>query len=390
MTQAKKIYLIAGEDSGDTIGGEIMSALISQFGEQLSFAGIGGANMEPQGFISLFPMQELSVMGFAEILPKIPKMLQRVTQTVDDILQRKPDLVITIDSPGFTTRVAAKLRAKKFEGKIMHIVAPSVWAYKPGRAKKFAKLFDHLLVLLPFEPPYFEKEGLPTTFIGHPVAWNWRERADGSVFRRKHQMADNALLLAMLPGSRKGEIARHLPVFAETASYLHVIHRTMKVVMIATESTRSLLVEKTKKWDVPVAIVGQNSKKEALAGANVALVKSGTVTLEVALAQVPMLTTYKINPISAMLLKPMLNISQYNLVNILAEKPIVPEYMQSKCKAKVLGEAIDKLWMDKHAQKSMVEAYYEPLKKLQPTDGVAPGLKAAQVAAQLMGLTGPQ
>ncbi|MCH7943952.1 MAG: lipid-A-disaccharide synthase, partial [Proteobacteria bacterium] len=207
--------MIAGEPSGDVLGGRLMAALKtarkSSGDAPLTFAGVGGERMIAQGLESLFDMRDLSVMGYLEVVPKIPGLLARIRETVDAVRSLRPDAVITIDSPDFNFRVARKLKGLGIP--IIHYVAPQVWAHRPGRAAKVADFLDHILALLPFEPPLFEAHGLPCTYVGHAIVEEGADGGDGPAFRRRHGIAADAPLIAALPGSRPGEVSRHLPIF---------------------------------------------------------------------------------------------------------------------------------------------------------------------------------
>src|SRR5579884_2215300 len=205
------VYIIAGEHSGDLIGAHLMQSLREQSTRHIQFYGVGGDRMAAEGIESLFPYYELSMMGFVEILPYVFNMAVRISQTVDDILAKKPNMIITIDSPGFCFRVVERLRKENLAAHYIHYVAPTVWAYKPERAAKCAKLYDHMLVLLPFEPPYFEKVKLPCTWVGHPVIAETMA-GNAQAFRKKYEIADSTTVFTLLPGSRKGEVERHMPI----------------------------------------------------------------------------------------------------------------------------------------------------------------------------------
>lgn len=190
------VFLVAGEASGDILGARLMQAL-KRRRTDIRFAGVGGERMTAEGMDSLFPMQELSLFGLVEVLPHIPKLRRRLAETVEAVARQRPDVVVTIDSPGFNRRLARSLKPLGIP--LIHYVAPSVWAYRPGRAVKFSRLFDHLLALLPFEPPYFEKVGLDCTHVGHPAVEEAEERGDGAAFRAAHGIAADAPLLLALP-----------------------------------------------------------------------------------------------------------------------------------------------------------------------------------------------
>ena len=329
------IYLIAGEASGDALGAGLMRAL-RQLNPDVAFSGIGGEAMEHEGLQSIFPYRELSIMGFLEVIPHILKLLKRLRETALDIALKKPAVVVTIDSPGFNFRLAQAIKNAPETKDIrrIHYVAPSVWAYKPGRAKKTAMLFDALLALLPFEPPYFEKEELPTTFVGHPVLFNPQNGA-GAAFRKRHNIGESPLLL-VLPGSRKGEIKRHLSLFMEATKSLP----DYKIAILAGPAVKDMVVNA-----VPpdTLIVDSTEKADVFAAATLALSKSGTVTLELAATGVPMVVAYKTSPISAWLIRRMILIKYASLVNIALNKPIVPELLQEECTVSALTQALKRI-----------------------------------------------
>ena len=221
-----KLYLIAGENSGDFIGSHLMKSLRHLNGvdaSKIEFSGIGGFNMQQEGIDSLFSIEHINLMGFFEVLPHLFRISKLINKTVEDIVSRNPDMLITIDSPGFTYRVAERVREIAPHIKLVHIVAPSVWAYKPGRAKKYAKIYDHLLTLLPFEPEYFIAEGLKSSCIGHPVLEQVFFQGSPSL-RAEMNVRENAKIIAVTPGSRKGEIRRHMPIIRKVFDQLSTTH----------------------------------------------------------------------------------------------------------------------------------------------------------------------
>ncbi|MEK9662094.1 MAG: lipid-A-disaccharide synthase, partial [Alphaproteobacteria bacterium] len=249
-----RVFIIAGEASGDALGGALMQALAALAGGPVSFHGIGGPDMAAQGLVSLFDYAELSVMGLVEVLPHAPRLLRRIRETASAIEQDPPDVLITIDSPGFVFRVVKRLRRRDFPR--IHYVAPTVWAWKPGRVHKFRRHFDHLLALLPFEPDYFSAVGLPCTFVGHPVVERDADAAaDRQRFRAAQGIADDAPLLCVLPGSRRGELDRHIDTFGEVAAMLAKRINGLAAVMPTLPHLRTRLESATAGWPLPVAIV---------------------------------------------------------------------------------------------------------------------------------------
>ena len=351
------LYIIAGESSGDLIGARFLQALPNE----IEMHGIGGPLMESAGLSSLFPMQEIALMGFAEVLPHIFRLKRRIKETVLDILKKQPDVVVTIDSPVFTFRVAKQLRESGYTGKLVHYVAPSVWAYKPERAAKTAALFDMLLVIFPFEPPYFTKHGLATEYVGHPIPWEWRDAANQPAFNK----TEGSFLLGMLAGSRKGEVNRHLPIFKNTVELLLEEIPNLEVMLPVrphlAEHVRSSIAD----WPVKTHIIeGDDNKQSAFKACDMILAKSGTVSVECAMAGVPTITTYRANPISAWMVKRMIQIPFVNLINITANQPIIPELLQEECTAKNLAAAILSLHSDEAAQQQQLKASAEVLEKL--------------------------
>lgn len=369
-----KLYLIAGEASGDLLGAGLMRALKARV-PGVQFHGIGGEKMQAEGLTSLFPYHELSLMGFAEVIPHLFKLTARIGLAVEDVLARAPDAVITIDSPGFTFRVARKLREAGYAGKLIHYVAPSVWAYKPERAEKCAALFDAMLCLLPFEPPYFEAEGLRAPFVGHPVAE--LPLGDGAAFRTKYDISADVPLLTLLPGSRENEIRRHMPVFGAAVAELAVAHPNLALAVPVSARLLPLLGLYFK--DCPfraVVVTGEEDKRGALAASQAALVKSGTISLEVARSGLAQVVAYRANPISVWLVRRMIKIPYVNLINIMAQREVIPELLQERCTPHALAQALLPLMADAQARAEQVTAAAEQLARLKA------GMPASEAAAQ--------
>jgi lipid-A-disaccharide synthase len=379
------LFIIAGEPSGDALGAKLANALCAA-DPSLVFQGIAGERMQAAGIPTLFPMEELSLMGFAEILPHIPRLLRRIKETVEAIEKSQPDLVITIDSPGFTFRVAKSLRERGYKGKLLHYVAPTVWAYKPERAAKIAKLFDHLMVLLPFEPPYFEKEGLTTHFVGHPIIEEIQgSETEGQAFGNEHNIPDDALVLTVMAGSRKGEVKRLLPVIEETMKRLRATFPNLHIVLPTVKSVEQEVREAVARWNMSATVVeGAKARASALSISRAALVKSGTVTLEVALAKVPMVLMYKVHPITAWLLRRMLTISTAGLVNLLVGDKLIPEYIQEDCTPDKLAPHMEKLLRESPERALQTEAMGKALQLLGQGEVLTPSQKAAATVLKVL------
>jgi lipid-A-disaccharide synthase len=378
------IYIIAGEASGDLLGADLMRSLRAKSKREIIFYGIGGDKMEAEGLSSLFPYHELSMMGLVEILPYMYRTLVHISSTVEDIVSKQPDMIITIDSPGFCFRVVEKLKKDQFNAKFVHYVAPSVWAYKPGRAKKCAELFDHMLALLPFEPPYFEKYGLGCTFTGHPVVATPKPGNAGE-FREKYELPDNIPLFCLLPGSRKGEVKLHMPVFTRAISMLSSCYPNLALAIAVPEHVLPLLGPYLNNCPFRVIIAeDEEDKKNAIAASNFAFVKSGTVAFEVAAAGVPMLITYRMNKLSVWWLRRMITTKYANLINILLKKEAIPELLQERSHPLMLASCANMLLRKPALIQQQQADIREALAKLLPPDGKQPGDIAAEKILSLL------
>ena len=384
MSNPVRIFIIAGEASGDFLGAGLMRALKRKHPD-ISFSGIGGPEMEAEGLRSLFPMQELSVMGIAEILPRLFKILSRIRQTARAILQQKPDAVITIDSPDFCFRVLRKIKATNKDIPLVHYVAPSVWAWRPGRAEKISKFLDHLLTLLPFEPPYFEKHGLGASFVGHPIVEQSSSRGDALCFREKYHIRPEQPILCMLPGSRMSELSRLLEKFSETADIV-LQDQHQAVIVIPTLPHLKEYIEKffTGKGINPLVITGHAEKMDAFAASRVAIAASGTVTLELALNDTPHIIAYKLSPISAWIARKFIKTPYVNLINILLRRPVVPELLLEDCEPGPMSRAVLRLMQDKEARSAQLVDFRQSLIKLGLGDPVLPSDKAADAVLKVI------
>ncbi len=368
------IYVIAGEASGDILAARLMASL-KEKNDTVRFVGIGGPKMIEQGLESLFPMQELSLMGLAEIIPHLPKLLRRINQTVADVISKKPQMLLTIDAPGFCFRVAKKLKGRNI--KLVHYVAPSVWAWKPGRAKKVSAFLDHLLALLPFEPPYFEAHDLACTFVGHSVVESAADKGDGEGFRKRFNITSQAALLLLLPGSRRGEIDKLLPLFLEAAKILAARHQGLKIVIPTLATLADSITTVVSAWPLDVqVVVGDADKYDAFAAADIALAASGTVALELAMAGTPTVIGYKVHPLTAWLVRKMIKTPYVNLINIVLGREAVPELIQENCRPDILAETLSGLLDNENLANQQSQAAGQALKQL-GRGGPSPSGRAA-------------
>lgn len=335
------VYIVAGEQSGDALGAKLIVALRAARPD-LQFAGVGGPQMEEAGLPSLFSITELAVMGLLEVLPRIRQIAGLLRAAEHDILARRPDVVVTIDSPGFTLRLLGRLRDSGL--KRIHYVAPQVWAWRESRVKKYPGLWDRLLCLLPFEPAFFARHGITARFVGHPAISAGVENGDAARFRARHGIACGAPILLVLPGSRRSEVSRLLPIFGEVARRLAPRHPGLVVVVPVASAVAGAVLTGTKPWQTPPVIVTDLADKiDGFAAATAALTKSGTSTLELALANVPMVVAYRLNPMTAAIVWATVKVKYASIVNLLLDRFLAPEFIQGDCTVANLTAATDAL-----------------------------------------------
>ncbi len=374
-----RIYIVAGEPSGDALGARLLGAL--REGGPVEAAGVGGDLMGREGVASLFPQAETAVMGLFEVLPRARRLLRRMDETVADILRFRPDAVVTIDSGGFNKGIARRLIAAGCPAARIHYVAPMVWVWAPGRTRAMARLFDHLMTLWPFEPALFERDGLESTFVGHSLVE--AAAGDGAAFRTRHGIGPDATVLAVLPGSRSGEVRRLLPVFRETlerlAGNIPALHLAVPTVGTVAERVRHAVAG----WPWPVtATLGEEEKQDAFAASRAALGASGTVALELALAGVPQVTAYRLNRATALIGRAVVRTRRFCPVNIVLDRPVVPELVQGDCRPGPLARALGPLLFDEDARAAQLSAFGELAGML--GGGGRPSLRAAGTVRRIV------
>lgn len=364
----KKFFIITGEASGDLLGAKIIKEIKSRFqGQEVEFVGVGGKMMEKEGFTSIFDINELSIMGFVEVLPHIFKILRRIKQVSREIIKQNPDYVITIDAPDFNFRVIKKIAHLKNIKKI-HIIAPSVWAYRESRAQKIAKLYDLLLVILPFEPPYFTKYGLKTEFIGHFIVENEPDFSKKEIsrmnFRQKYGFYHNDTIIYMTPGSRFSEVKKIFPEFILAINNLKGKVENLSVVIPIIEKTKDLVEKMALDFEVKYVLIKKEEKEDALFSCDFALAKSGTNTIEISLYKLPMLICYKVNFISYLIARLLVKIKFANLVNLIMSKMIIPELLQKNCYHKIIEKNLEFLIKNPEIAKKQIDESYVALRSL--------------------------
>ena len=339
---ALNVFLVAGEPSGDALGGRLMASLRALTDDKVRFSGVGGGAMEAQGLASLFPISELSVMGLFEVLPHILQLRRRLHEIAAAIDATRPDVVVTIDSPSFTHRLANLIHDRRILR--VHYVAPQVWAWRPWRVHEIRKSFDMVLALLPFEPRFFEDSGVPCRFVGHPVVEYGAEKADGAAFRRAHDIGPEQTVICVLPGSRRSEVTRLAAIFGATLGLLARDDPSLTAVVPMVPGVAALVRDLSATWPVRTVLVeGRDEKYAAMTASNAAIAASGTVTLETAMARVPMVVAYRLSLVTAALFRPFMRVRYVNLINLILDREAIPERLQFQCKPEILAEEIKRL-----------------------------------------------
>ncbi|MCT4610692.1 MAG: lipid-A-disaccharide synthase [Pelagimonas sp.] len=376
-----RVFILAGEPSGDKLGAALMQGL-KTLKPDVRFRGIGGDRMMAEGLNSLFPMEEISIMGIAEILKEYKNLKARIHQTAQEIIADKPDVLITIDLPEFSLRVAKLVKAQS-DIRVVHYVAPTVWAWRPKRAEKMAAHVDHVLALLPFEPPYMQAAGMECDFVGHPVVTDPQaSEKEAQEFRARHDITGPLAL--MLPGSRRSEISRLLPVFKEVAEQIHAKDPELQLVMPLASSVATLVQQELGSWQVKPLIIDPKDdpqgaeKRAAFRAADVAIAASGTVSLELAASDTPMVIAYDMSWISRQLIGRMLLTDTVTLVNLVSETRSIPEFIGKDCQPQPISEAVLQVLQNPTAQQDAMRLTMDRLGK----DGEAPGLRAARAVLE--------
>ena len=367
------IFLIAGEPSGDLLGARLMAALKGRCGTAVRFSGVGGPLMTAEGLESLYPLEDFAVMGLIEVLPHVLRIRKKIMAIVEKVIAEQPNVLVTIDSPAFSLRISKQLKGRG--PALVHYVAPSVWAWKACRAREVAAYLDCLLTLLPFEPPYFEAHGLRSVFVGHPAI----EAPKGGQAAPIEQASDQGTLLCLLPGSRRGEITRLLPVFKAAVALLHRRFPGLHCVLPTLPSMAALVRSESRDWPVPLTVVeGDEAKRAAISTARVALAASGTIAVELAVAGLPAVITYRTNPLTAQIAKRLVKIRFVSLPNILLDRLVQPELIQWDCTPEAIVAALTPLLDDPQARAAQLAAYRQVVVRLTPEDGRSPSERAAE------------
>ncbi len=381
-----RVFVTAGEPSGDRLGAALMDGL-RELVPDVRFEGIGGEGMLARGLQSLFPMDEISIMGIVEILSQYRQLKRRIRETAEAVVAAKPDVLVTIDLPEFSLRVA-KLVKEMSDIRVVHYVAPTVWAWRPGRAAKMAAHVDQVLALFPFEPPYMEAAGMRCDFVGHPVVTDPQATlAEAAEFRTRHGIGAAPLLL-VLPGSRRSEVARLAPVFGEVLRRVTAARPDTRLVVPAAGAVAEMAAATVRDWPgAPVLLDPRRSddpaaeKRAAFAAADAALAASGTVSLELAAADTPMVVAYDMGLVSRAIIQRMLVTDSVNLVNLVSETRVVPEFIGTQCKPGPIADALCTVLDDPEPQRAAMAVTMDRLGR----GGPPPGRRAARAVLEGLG-----
>jgi lipid-A-disaccharide synthase len=380
---ARKIFLIATEESGDRLGAHLMKVLRQRLGDAITFEGVGGLAMAREGLKSLFPIEELSIIGFSAVIKQLPKVLRLIRQTVAAVVRARPDMLVIIDSPDFTHRVARRVRSRDPSIPIVDYVSPSVWAWRPGRARAMRAYIDHVLALLPFEPKEYQRlRGPPCSYVGHPLTEQLGLlRPDAEEQKQRDGMPP---VLLVLPGSRRGEVRYHMAVFGEALDRLHAQGKEFELILPTMPHLLEGVREGVQSWKVaPRIVVGEQEKRAAFRIATAALAKSGTVTLELALAQVPMVTAYRTGGLEAFIVRRALTVTSVILANLVIGENVVPEFLQENCTAEKLASALGEVVSDSPMRRRQVEAFAR-IDGIMSTGNQPPSVRAADIVLGML------
>jgi lipid-A-disaccharide synthase len=340
-----KIGIVAGEESGNLLGADIVAALKAATGRDVELVGVGGSHLEAHGLKSLFPAGDIALMGFSAVFRDLPRLVKRIGETARAIAAAKPDCLITIDNPDFTLRVARKVRAADPSIPTVHYICPSVWAWRPGRAAAMKPYVDEILCILPFEPAELARLGGPAgTFVGHRLTSDPGILAAAAAQQARRPAEGREKVLLLLPGSRRGEVSRLIGPFGETVSMLRSRGHVVKLVLPTVPHVADLVNAAVSKWDVrPEVLTDPAAKWRAFGEADAALIASGTVSLELALAGVPLVSCYRLDPLARMA-QGMVTVWSALLPNLIADRPIAPEFYNEFVRPQTLARTLEQLF----------------------------------------------
>ena len=376
-----RVFLIAGEHSGDALGGKLIEALRQLSPRPFELAGVGGELMEAQGCASLFPLEELAVMSPLDVLPRLWSIYRRIRQAVDAVLAFQPDVLVILDSPEFTHQVARRVRHRNPQIPVVDYVSPSVWAWRPWRARSMLRYVDHVMAILPFEPEvYVRLGGPPCSYVGHPLIekLDWIDALDAQGLRERLGIASESKVLVVLPGSRASEVKRLMGTFGETLRVLQEKMGPFEVILPAVSTVRPLIEDRLQAWPLrPHLVSGETDKFTAMRLATAALAASGTVTLELSLAGTPMVVAYRVDPI-ARRLRFLLIAPAVALPNLILGEKVFPELLQEDCTAENLADVLVPLMQGGSSRNAQLPALAQVRTEMR-VEGDEPSKQAAKI-----------
>jgi len=372
-----RIFVVAGETSGDFLAARLLQALAERRGP-LALDGVGGPELARLGLVSRFAMDELSLVGLAEVVPHVPRLWRRLRQTAAAVRASRPDLVLTVDSPAFSLRLQARVGASGVRR--VHYVAPQAWAWRPGRAAELARIVDRVLYVLPFEPAFFERYGVDGVAVGHPLVEVVPSLS--AFFERRREARPPRLCL--LPGSRRSEIARHVPALRDATARLAASYPGLACVLVTPPGRAEEVHRLTAGWPAPLVVESDPAARfQRYAEADLALAASGTVGLELALARLPTVVHYRTGRLTAAIARRLIRVPHVSLINLIAGRSVVPELLQERCRGADIAHAADELLRDEHAWRRQVAALDEVARAL-GAGGEAPSRRAAAAVDALL------
>ena len=380
---ARTIFLVATEASGDRLGANLMKVLRQRLGDAVRFEGVGGQSMAREGLVSLFPIEELSIIGVSAVVKHLPKILRLIRTTADAVMETSPDILVIVDSPDFTHRVAKRVRAQDPAIPIIDYVAPSVWAWRPARASAMRSYVDHVLALLPFEPDEYRRlGGPPCSYVGHPLIEQIAVLRPGVEEQKRREQTPPVLLV--LPGSRRSEIRHHMAVFGKALGRLKAEGVVFEPILPTMPHLQDAVGAALTNWPVqPRLVTGEQDKRAAFRVARAALAKSGTVTLELAIAGVPMVAAYRTGGLEASIIRRLINVKSVILANLVIGENVVPEYLQQDCTPEKLSGALVDVLADSPLRRRQLEAFAK-IDTIMSTGSQPPSLRAAEIVLEAM------
>ena len=379
----RRIFLIATEESGDRLGAALMKVLRQRLGDAVEFEGVGGRAMAKEGLATLFPIEELSIVGLAAVVAQLPKILRLIRRTSEAALAAAPDVLVIIDSPDFTHRVARRVRARDPTIPIVDYVSPSVWAWRQGRARAMRRYVDHVLALLPFEPAAYQRlQGPPCSYVGHPLTDQLASLRPNPAEQARRDGEPPVLLV--LPGSRRSEVRHHLATFGQALGQLRAQDVKFELMLPTMPHLLDTVRAGVADWPVvPTIVMGEAEKRAAFRSARAALAKSGTVTLELALSGVPMVTAYRVGAAEAFILRRAIKVQSVILANLVIGEEVIPEFLQENCTPENLAQALRDMLAYTPQRQRQIEAF-KKIDAIMSTGKEPPSVRAADIVLATM------